>query len=533
MPQELVMKNLFIALLSIYSVSVYAQPSVEDVAILGSGLYNSTTGETTTLYAAYHFVADGSATEGASTFQWYRNSVEIDGASSASYVLSSDDVGTEITFAVTPVDTSGNVGTTLTSSGKTVSTTSLSSTEIPSGGNLYVDSDTAYLNVTGLANNSTIQVQDGSTLIIYGDIDLSTFAEISLNIYGTLIVYGSVTLGDGANLYVNGSIDIQGNLTTGDDAYVGVFNSDSELSIGGDVLLGDNANVDLTSGTTTIGGDLEFGDGVDIEIHTELAVSGDFVLANGAAVHVNGEMTVDGDFNTGTGTTTGMWEADAVVSIGGDVTGSSTLGTEFSSGTILVQGVVVPPASLANSGTITVLPIELTRFTAAAVRGAVQVNWETASEENNDYFTLERSTDGTSFEAIHLESGAGNSNITLSYSYTDQPEAAGTYYYRLKQTDYDGVFTYSAVVSAAFGWESMGESAAIWMSQGSLNITFDAPLSAVHLQLVNMAGQVLQQERLAGEQSFRLQTNNCSAGLHLVVLRNGDQVFATQKIWIP
>src|SRR6185369_13902085 len=69
----------------------------------------------------------------------------------------------------------------------------------------------------------------------------------------------------------------------------------------------------------------------------------------------------------------------------------------------------------------------------------VRLDWTTASEINNSYFTIERSLDGIAYEEIGRVEGAGNSTYDISYNYTDQsPSAHATIYYRLKQTDFDG-----------------------------------------------------------------------------------------------
>lgn len=84
------------------------------------------------------------------------------------------------------------------------------------------------------------------------------------------------------------------------------------------------------------------------------------------------------------------------------------------------------------------LPITLTSFTAQQSGNSVVLNWATATEKNNDHFTIERTADGINYEAIATVQGAGNSDVELSYSTTDNNPLSGTSYYRLRQTDYDG-----------------------------------------------------------------------------------------------
>lgn len=96
--------------------------------------------------------------------------------------------------------------------------------------------------------------------------------------------------------------------------------------------------------------------------------------------------------------------------------------------------------------TSTVLPIELLSFSATLNQSkVVDLEWITATEINNDYFTLERSKNGEGFETIGSVKGAGNSNEKLTYSYVDAKPYQGISYYRLKQTDFDGQFSYSKI----------------------------------------------------------------------------------------
>lgn len=90
------------------------------------------------------------------------------------------------------------------------------------------------------------------------------------------------------------------------------------------------------------------------------------------------------------------------------------------------------------SSTSAPLPIELTKFVASCDNGAAVVNWATASEQNNDFFTVLRSDDGLSFREIGTVSGSGTTSQAHTYSFTDPSPLTGTTYYRLRQTDYNG-----------------------------------------------------------------------------------------------
>lgn len=102
-------------------------------------------------------------------------------------------------------------------------------------------------------------------------------------------------------------------------------------------------------------------------------------------------------------------------------------------------GILLPPHkdNFAN-GRNTPLPIELVHFDAVPTGNKVEVNWTTASEINNEFFTVERSFDGATFERLGSVSGAGISYSPIDYSYTDHHPGTGISYYRLTQTDRDG-----------------------------------------------------------------------------------------------
>ncbi len=91
------------------------------------------------------------------------------------------------------------------------------------------------------------------------------------------------------------------------------------------------------------------------------------------------------------------------------------------------------------------LPIELLSFSAICDQNVITLNWSTATETNNNYFTVERSTDGNLWEAIGSVDGAGNSSTPRNYEFIDGSASLTTgtqIYYRLRQTDFNGKYEY-------------------------------------------------------------------------------------------
>ncbi|MCX6274393.1 MAG: FG-GAP-like repeat-containing protein, partial [Bacteroidetes bacterium] len=106
---------------------------------------------------------------------------------------------------------------------------------------------------------------------------------------------------------------------------------------------------------------------------------------------------------------------------------------------------------LMNVCTLVGLPVELISFSGEPLGKEVLISWSTASEINNEYFTIERSRNGIDFQIVGEVNGAGNSTQTLKYEYLDHQPYPGINYYRLKQTDVDGAFKYSELIVVKLG----------------------------------------------------------------------------------
>ncbi len=136
---------------------------------------------------------------------------------------------------------------------------------------------------------------------------------------------------------------------------------------------------------------------------------------------------------------------------------AATSGSETTSGTI--TSAVVPNFSfftLGSSVALNALPIELAAFTATPKGQTVQLDWRTVSELNNAFFDIERSANGRDFERIGKVAGAGTSLSPIDYVFTDILPKNGWNYYRLRQEDFDGQFSYSEVQAVLMGKDGEG-----------------------------------------------------------------------------
>lgn len=96
---------------------------------------------------------------------------------------------------------------------------------------------------------------------------------------------------------------------------------------------------------------------------------------------------------------------------------------------------------------VNTLPVELISFTGQPEVAGNNLKWITSSEKDNDYFTIERSPDGIEWERISTIPGAGTSNIETDYEYTDNSFTSDLNYYRLSQTDYNGITTEKGIIA--------------------------------------------------------------------------------------
>ncbi|MEP6749686.1 MAG: SBBP repeat-containing protein, partial [Bacteroidota bacterium] len=173
----------------------------------------------------------------------------------------------------------------------------------------------------------------------------------------------------------------------------------------------------------------------------------------------------------------------------------------------------------------TALPVQLLNFSAIVHdKNMVDISWATATEINNNYFTVERSADARSFEQVAVIKGATNSSLPLSYMTTDKTPLPGKSYYRLRQTDLDGKFTNSAIVQV----EVPASSGAFTIYPNPVHNLLQIQLpgfanTKIVWQVQDETGRVLLQQ--SGEANTLRQTIDVSAlpnGMYHLVLKTGD-----------
>ena len=143
------------------------------------------------------------------------------------------------------------------------------------------------------------------------------------------------------------------------------------------------------------------------------------------------------------------------------------------------------------------LPIELTSFSAECDGKSSLVEWTTATERNNDHFVLERSDDAINFTEIARVAGVGNSIEPLDYSYTDYDIRNGDNYYRLWQVDYDGTRTASEIIVATCVAENIDAPEVLAYPNpfsGELTVVLENfGKSKARIEIIDMLGKVVKE----------------------------------------
>jgi len=178
------------------------------------------------------------------------------------------------------------------------------------------------------------------------------------------------------------------------------------------------------------------------------------------------------------------------------------------------------------------LPVSLLFFEALANDNHVKTRWATASETNNDYFTVERSADAIDFQPVGIVDGSGQSNALIQYAFTDAEPLPGLSYYRLKQTDFDGSATYSEIKPVRFTEDPASPSLQFTHlnTNGMLTFAFSKGVAVERLSIFDSSGRMVYEENLAREilQQGSLQIPMLSNGIYLMVISTPESEFKSK-----
>jgi hypothetical protein len=174
---------------------------------------------------------------------------------------------------------------------------------------------------------------------------------------------------------------------------------------------------------------------------------------------------------------------------------------------------------------VILLPLTLTSFNGALNNNSVQLNWSSAQEENLDKYIVEKSTDAINWQTLSTVKAAGNSNSAREYNLVD-PNAAQINYYRLKQVDLNGNFTYSQIIRIR---SNAKEKTGIMLYPNPVinnaTVTINSEnKQAAHIKLYNQFGMQLnhlQRQLIAGSNNIPIPgLHTLPAGTYIIVVED-------------
>jgi hypothetical protein len=213
-------------------------------------------------------------------------------------------------------------------------------------------------------------------------------------------------------------------------------------------------------------------------------------------------------------------------------------GTNFSSGNTQSRGTFNSSFSISFSEQIVTLgsvdssnplPVTLVKFQVRLDGSIANLYWKTVSELNNDYFEVQRSTDGFEFSEIGKVKGKGTTNLPAEYFFEDRILTKGKNYYRLKQVDFDGKFSYSNVILLDYDGSTPlnfflypNPTNSQNVNLELININFDE----LSIRIFDITGRVIFQKVLTDSQIqtfVSIREVDLPSGVHLVEVIQGKQ----------
>lgn len=169
------------------------------------------------------------------------------------------------------------------------------------------------------------------------------------------------------------------------------------------------------------------------------------------------------------------------------------------------------------------LPIDLVSFVAKAEKENVNLNWTTASEKNNDYFTIEKSQNGIMWNEIAKVAGAGNSNHELNYYFIDKNNNVNGTYYRLKQTDFDGKLVITGEQFVQYFFKEWISTIYPNPAHERLNIKVEKQILTPEITVLNSLGNTINLPVEKFGDHYSLNTNSIEKGIYILSISQDQQ----------
>ena len=367
-------------------------------------------------------------------------------------------------------------------------------------------------------SSGNITVNTGATLTFTAKFEATGSAIVTVD--GTINVSGETKLLNTASLVVNGTMN----------ATKITMENNSSATISGTLTMTSDLELKVTSSMTIEDGGSLSASKFIMNSGTSLIMesNSDASFSNTVDIKAGASATVDGSFST-----------TADLKLNGSICGSGSVTYDPADGCSGAGTACGDSGWCDGSGSITsgTLPVELIAFNGKSVEGRIELTWETQSEINNNYFTVEKLDKRNTFQEILKISGAGNSDTPKHYIVFDSQPTQGLSYYRLKQTDFDGKYEYLKIIAVQI-IDHNNNTFEIFpnpISNGFFNIKYFGNKQPASVFLSDLKGKVIMHAKIPSFEGMTTEVieipQSISPGLYLVTL-NQSGLTSSQTVVI-
>lgn len=422
-----------------------------------------------------------------------------------------------------------------------------SSGSVAGGGvNVEGNGNNVTFNNYSFSNNSK-DFQGGSGLYILGN------NTTNVNVTNSIFADNRNTSEGGAIFISGANLSVSGSCFSNNSTFAG-----SGPKYGGAVTVGRGATVSFTNCTFTNNSVSNSGNGGAIAINTSLAGSGNTATVNlTTCTFTNNSSSSSGNhiyarvgfgnqaiFNINECTFSAT--AQAIRNDNTAIINLQNSGNPSRSGTVNTINTIAPTTSaitnyplLQGSCYGTALPVELIDFSGNCTDSRANLSWSTATEYNNNYFTISRAESDLEFYVIATISGQNTTTVQTDYSFEDYQTLAGINYYRIAQTDFDGNEKILKTISVdnSCSIEGNQEINSFFNAENqsiTINYQFDENQTMM-AEIYNSMGQLVQRTEvlpLANNRKIEIKLNDAhSTGVYFLKLTN-DFVLYSDKFTV-
>jgi len=291
----------------------------------------------------------------------------------------------------------------------------------------------------------------------------------------------------------------------------------------------------VSGGTLTIEGTLTVTGNITLSGNGNIVVNGGLTISSSGSVGGNGDLTINGSLT---------------VQDGASLSQTGSGGTD-GTGIIIVEGSGTVDQDIVDDLTVTAggdgdctdgccgspsqcdvaQPVTLSSFTGKLEGKSIQILWSTESEENFDYFNVERSIDGKTYNTLGTKKGAGNSKNRINYSFMDYGPIYGLAYYRLTAIDIDGTFEIFNAITVSFVPDDLLVSIypnPIQDNKFNLNINLPTIANIKRAAIIDINGALIKQIDLLDNTTF-VNADFVNKGIYFAKIQI-DNYFITKRI---